>query len=79
MLDAVVVSASVPESGFTDPQFAAEGRQDDAGFLGDLAAGGLGEGFAVVQAAAGQLPPVLAGVVWVAGVDEEHALRALNS
>jgi hypothetical protein len=46
----------------------------DAGFLGDFADGGVLEGFAGVLAAAGEFPPVVVGLVGVAGVDEQDAI-----
>lgn len=39
--------------------------EEDVGLFGEFAAGGVGEGFAGVSAAAGQLPPVVIGLVGV--------------
>ena len=53
MLDEVVVAALIAESGLAHPQLATEVRKHDAGFLGDLAAGGVDQILTVVEAAAG--------------------------
>jgi hypothetical protein len=50
----------------------------DAGFLCDLADSGLFWCFAVVEPASGEFPPVVARVVWVAGVHEQHAVEVVK-
>jgi hypothetical protein len=71
-LAAVVLLASVAEAGLAVPEVGSEVAEDNAGFLGKFAAGGVGEGLAGVSAAAGQFPPVMIRFVGVFGVDEQH-------
>jgi hypothetical protein len=70
----VVFLASVVEAGLAVPEVGSEVVEEDAGLFGEFAAGGVGEGFAGVSAAAGQLPPVVIGLVGVFGVDEQHVV-----
>jgi hypothetical protein len=66
VVDPVVVAMA--EAGFADPHAGHELVELDAGFLRDLTSSRLFEGFTPVDPAAGQLPPVMARVVRVAGV-----------
>jgi hypothetical protein len=52
--------------------------EEDAGLFGEFAAGGVGEGLAGVSAAAGQLPPVVIGLVGVFGVDKQHTVAVVE-
>ncbi len=50
----------------------------DTGFLGDFARGGVGRCFVGGEAAAGEFPPVVVGLVGVAGVDEQDAVLGVE-
>ncbi len=69
---------AVGEAAFAGPELAADLVHDEAGLLGYLAPGGVLELLAGVLAAAGEFPPVVAGVVGVAGVDEQDFVVAVE-
>ncbi len=78
MVEAVVFAAAVGEAAFAGPELAADLVQDEPGFLGDLASRGVLELLAGVLAAAGEFPPVVVGLVGVAGVDEQDFVVAVE-
>jgi hypothetical protein len=74
VVDAVVVAVAVAEPRLADPDTRAEVVEFDTGFFGDFTDGGLFGGFVVVESAAGEFPPVVAGVVGVSGVDKQYTV-----
>lgn len=76
---AVMGAAAVGEAAFVIPQVPTDVVDDDAGFLGKFAAGGVAGGFAGVAAATGEFPPVVIGVVGVLGVDQKHTMVGSSS
>ncbi len=78
MVEAVVLAAAVGEGAFAGPELAADLVHDEPGRFGDLAARGVHELFAGLLPAAWAVPPVVAGVFWVAGVDEEDLVDGVE-
>jgi hypothetical protein len=73
-LSSVVLAAPVVEAGLAVPEVGPDVVEEDAGLLYEFAAGGIGEAFAGVSSAAGQFPPVVAGLIRVTGMNEQDAI-----